>query len=143
MNSTANLIDDLNEHQTLCQQLLAIVQSEAETLHRGDNPSLFALCQLRKNLLPRLDQSLECLRRDRIEWKKRTFEERAGDSEIRRLFRRNQELCLKIMVLDRENEQRLLRRGVVPAPASLPSGQQRAHFVAELYRRQNRTGAAV
>jgi hypothetical protein len=138
MNDDGDLIDDLNVHQALCQELLAMAQGEAETLHRGDNPSLFAWCQLRKNLLPRLDQSLECLRRDRIEWKKRTLEERAAHSEIRRMLRRNQDLCLKIMVLDRENEQRLLHRGMVPARPSSPSGQPRAHFVAELYRRQGR-----
>jgi hypothetical protein len=138
MNCTGDLIEDLNVHQALCQELLAIAESEAETLQRGDNPSLFALCQLRKNLLPRLDLSLECLRRDRIRWKKRSAEERAGDSEIRQLLRRNQELCFKIIVLDRENEQRLLRRGLVSSGPSAPSEQPRAHFVAELYRRQSR-----
>jgi hypothetical protein len=138
MNGAVSLIDDLNVHQALCQELLGIAQSEAETLRRGDHPSLFALCQLRKNLLPRLDQSLEHLRRDRIEWKKLSVEERAGDPEIRRLLRCNQELCLKIMVLDRENEQKLLRRGMVPARAPSPSEQPRVHFVAELYRRQGR-----
>ena len=42
----------------------------------------------------------------------------------------------KIILLDRENEQGLLRRGLVP-PRELPSvNRQRPHFVADLYRRQ-------
>jgi len=42
---------------------------------------------------------------------------------------------MKIVLLDRENEQALLRRGLVP-PTQLPSvNRQRPHFVAELYRR--------
>jgi hypothetical protein len=43
---------------------------------------------------------------------------------------------MKFILLDRENEQGLLRRGLVP-PRQLPSvNRQRPHFVAELYRRQ-------
>ena len=43
---------------------------------------------------------------------------------------------MKIILLDRENEQGLLRRGLVPA-RELPSvNQQRPNFVADLYRRQ-------
>ena len=42
---------------------------------------------------------------------------------------------MKIVLLDRENEQALLRRGLVPT-TQLPSvNRQRPHFVAELYRR--------
>ncbi len=52
------------------------------------------------------------------------------------LLRQNQDLTMKIIVLDRENEQNLLRRGLVPA-RELPSvNRQRPHFVADLYRRQ-------
>jgi hypothetical protein len=43
---------------------------------------------------------------------------------------------MKIILLDRENEQSLLRRGMVPA-RELPSvNRQRPHFVADMYRRQ-------
>jgi hypothetical protein len=43
---------------------------------------------------------------------------------------------MKFILLDRENEQGLLRRGMVPA-RELPSvNRQRPHFVAELYLRQ-------
>lgn len=134
--STGTLIDDLRAHQALCQELLAIAQDEAETLRRGDHPSLCALSQQRKNLLPRLDESLQRLRQGRVELKKRSPEERAADSEVRQAIRQTQELCLKFMVLDRENEQRLLRRGIVSIRPPARTEPPRAHYVADLYRRQ-------
>ncbi len=43
---------------------------------------------------------------------------------------------MKIIVLDRENEQVLLRKGMVPARHLPSADRQRPHFVADLYRRQ-------
>jgi hypothetical protein len=71
-----------------------------------------------------------------VRWQKFSLDERARHPEIGMLLRQNQDLTMKIILLDRENEQSLLRRGLVP-PRELPSvNRQRPHFVAELYRRQ-------
>jgi hypothetical protein len=87
-------------------------------------------------LLPRLNQSLDTLRRHRVDWQKFSPDERARYPEIGTLLRQNQDLTMKIILLDRENEQSLLRRGLVPA-RELPSvNRQRPHFVANLYRKQ-------
>ena len=44
---------------------------------------------------------------------------------------------MKILIIDKENEQLLLRRGLVP-PAQLPSVQQQyPHFVTDLYQRNS------
>jgi hypothetical protein len=60
-------------------------------------------------------------------------------TEVPGMLRQVQDLIMKIIVLDRENEQMLLRNGLVPA-RHLPSvNQQRPHFVADLYRRQSRS----
>jgi DNA-directed RNA polymerase subunit H (RpoH/RPB5) len=136
MTPPQDIIDDLKKHLALCQELLLTVEREGQTLRRSDNPSLFEFYQLRKNLLPRLNQSLDSLRRHRVSWQKFSLDERARYPEIGMLLRQNQDLTMKIIVLDRENEQSLLRRGLVP-PRELPSvNRQRPHFVAELYRRQ-------
>jgi DNA-directed RNA polymerase subunit H (RpoH/RPB5) len=128
--------DDLKKHFALCQELLVIIEREGLALRKAENPSLFEYYQLRKTLLPRLDQSLDTLRRHRARWLKFSLEERARHPEIGMLLRHNQDLTMKIILLDRENEQALLRRGLVP-PRELPSvNRQRPHFVAELYRRQ-------
>ncbi len=42
---------------------------------------------------------------------------------------------MKIIVLDRENEQALLRRGMLPSRSLPPVQRQRPHYVADLYRK--------
>ena len=131
-----DLIAELNTHLSVCQELLAIAEGEARALRRADQPSLFEFCQLKKNLLPRLNETLDSLRKYRVKWQSLSSDERARHPEIGPLLRRNQDLAMKFILLDRENEQGLLRRGLVP-PRQLPSvNRQRPHFVAELYRRQ-------
>ena len=99
-------------------------------------PALFEFLPLKKNLLPRLNESLDALRKHRVNWQRLGMDERARFPEIGMLLRQNQDLIMKIVLLDRENEQTLLRRGLVP-PRELPSvNRQRPHFVADLYRRQ-------
>jgi hypothetical protein len=133
------IVADLRRHFALCQELLAVVEREGQSLRRPDQPSLFEFYQLKKNLLPRLNQSLDALRKHRVNWQRFTMDERARHPEIGMLLRQNQDLTMKIILLDRENEQCLLRRGLVPA-RELPSvNRQRPHFVADLYRRRGQS----
>jgi flagellar biosynthesis/type III secretory pathway chaperone len=134
MNQELN--EDLKSRLTLAEELLEVVEREGQALRRPDQPSMQEFFQLRKNLLPRLNQSLDTLRRHRVNWQKLSPEERARQAETGNLLRQNQDLTMKIILLDRENEQSLLRRGMVPA-RELPSvNRQRPHFVADMYRRQ-------
>jgi hypothetical protein len=136
MSLPSEIVDELQARLALCQEVLDVIEREGHALRRTDNPSLFEFFQLRKNLLPRLNQSLDTLRKHRVNWQKFSPDERARHSEIGSLLRQNQDLTMKIILLDRENEQSLLRRGLIPA-GDLPSvNRQRPHFVAELYRRQ-------
>ena len=136
MNAPHEIIESLQEHLGVCQELLQATEQEGQSLRRSDKPSLMEFYQRKKNLLPRFNQSLDGLRKHRVNWQKLSLEERAGWPEVGVLLRRNQDLTMKIIVLDRENEQALLRRGLVP-PRELPSvNRQRPHFVADLYRRQ-------
>ena len=70
MTPPEDIIEDLRKYSKVCHDLLAIVEREGQTLRRSDKPSLLEFCQARKNLLPRLNQSLECLRRHRAMWQK-------------------------------------------------------------------------
>jgi hypothetical protein len=136
MNAPQEIIDRLNEHLGLCQELLQATEEEGQTLRQTGKPSLFEFYQRKKDLLPRFNQSLDGLRKHRVAWQKLSLDERARWPEVGMLLRKNQDLTMKIIVLDRENEQALLRRGLVP-PRELPSvNRQRPHFVADLYRRQ-------
>jgi hypothetical protein len=42
---------------------------------------------------------------------------------------------MKFFILDRENQQAMLRRGLVPVRHLPPAAAQRPHFVAGLYQR--------
>jgi hypothetical protein len=50
-------------------------------------------------------------------------------------LRQSQDVVMKIVLLDRENEQAMLRGGLIPV-SQLPSlNRQRPHFVSDCYRR--------
>jgi len=44
-------------------------------------------------------------------------------------------LLIKLLLLDRENQQTLLNQGLLPAEQLPPSAGQQPHCVADLYRR--------
>lgn len=138
MNSLNLMVTDLRGHLALCQEILTLVETESHALHHSESGPSFESYQTKKNLLPRLNQSLNQIRQHRGTWQKLSAAERAQQPEVPGLLRQNQDLIMKIIVLDRDNEQALLRKGLVP-PRQLPSAQrQRPHFVADLYRRQGR-----
>ncbi len=133
---SATITRDLTDHLALCQEVLTLVEQESLALRSGDEAKRFEFCQARKALLPRLDESLGRIKQQRLDWQRLPTAERARQPQIAGLLRQNQDLIMRILVLDRENEQQLLRRGLVP-PKHLPAPErQRPHFVADLYRRQ-------
>jgi hypothetical protein len=134
MNTT--MLADLRAHQALCRELLALAERESQALRQGQAAALEEIHRARKPLLPRLSESLEAVRQHRLHWQRLTASERAAQPEISFLVRQAQDLVLRVLVLDRENEQGLLRRGLIPAREIPPAQQQRPHYVASLYRGQ-------
>ncbi len=135
MNESAHIAADLRAHQLLCEELLALVEREGGSLRTPGASPAFEFYQLRKSLLPRLEQSLLQLRKSRDLWQGLPPEARSQWPEVANLICGNQELIMKIILLDRENEQSLLRRGLMPAHQLPAANRQRPHFVADLYRR--------
>ena len=125
----------LRAHCALCEEILGLVMREKKAWKDHDAPPSLELYQAKKALLPKLTQSVEEIRTCRAAWQKMTPPERAQCGEIGALLQQTQNLILKIIVLDRENEQVLLRRGLGPGKPPAPR-QQQPHFVAELYRRK-------
>ncbi len=140
MNLLPEMLNDLQAHLALCHELLETLEKERQLLRQEQTPSLFEVYQTKKNLLPRLNQSLDKLRKHRVNWQRLNSTERAQYPEVGPLLRQNQDLIMKIIVFDRENEQGLLRRGLIPAREIPPANRQRPNFVAELYRRQATPG---
>jgi hypothetical protein len=135
MNTFPQMLTDLRAHQSVCRDLLVLAERESQALRQGQATVLHEVHQARKPLLPRLSDSMEKVRQHRIQWQRLTAVERAAQPEIGFLVRQAQDLILRVLLLDRENEQGLLRRGLIP-PREIPAAQQqRPHFVAGLYRR--------
>ncbi len=137
MTATAELIDGLRQHEALCEELLAVVTSENGGRHGSDSAPAAETFRVKQELLPRLDQSVDRLRAHRRHWQRLDPVERARHPQVAALLRQNQDLIMKIIVLDRENEQGLLRSGLVPARQLPSANRQRPHFVADLYRRNS------
>ena len=136
MTAHDSMLADLRQHQVLCRELLLLAERETTLLRQAQESGLKEIYETRKTVLPRLNESLIKIRRHRQDWQALTAAERAAQPEINFLVRQVQDLTMRVILLDRENEQGLLRRGLVPAREVPALGQARPHFVADLYRRQ-------
>lgn len=124
---------DLRDHLSLYRELLDLSEKEGRQLQQEQNPDLKAVHQTRENLLAKLDQSLEKLRQHRTDWQKLSPRQKSQYPEIQTLLRQSQDLIMKVLTLDRENEQNLLRRGLIP-PSQLhhirrPTPRQAPHLL--------------
>lgn len=136
MNFVPQMLADLRGLQTVCRELLSLAERESQLL-RGDATSAMGETGgSRRALVPRLNDALLKAREHRVNWQALSAAERAAQPEIGFLVRQVQDLIMRVILLDRDNEQALLRRGMIP-PREIPAAQrQRPHFVADLYRRQ-------
>lgn len=136
MNPPAPLLADLQQHYDLATEALRLVTEESVSLRNNDESRAKELRTGRQRLLTNLTGALDRLRQHRHLWLALPPAERQAREAERRLMRDLQDLLMKVMVLDRENEQLLLRRGLVPPQHLPPAERQRPHFVADLYRRR-------
>lgn len=118
----------------MCREFLTIVERENRSLHGPGPHDLAEFIQARKSLLPRLSQAYKSLKEVGFTWQQLGPTERQRHTEVSSLIRQNQDLIMKVVLLDRENEQAMLRRGLVPDAQLTSFNRQRQHFVAELYR---------
>jgi hypothetical protein len=84
-----------------------------------------------------LRQSYKRLEEVRGSWQRLSSTQRQQFSEVTLLLRQAQDIIMKIVLLDRENEQAMLRLGLAPSVKLPSANRQRPNFVAELYRRTN------
>jgi len=140
MPCPAELAHDLRVHRKLSEEILALVESESAALRRENGRGALDSTDstvARKKFLAQLSESLDRIRQHRIAWLRLEASERKSHPEIVELLRENQNLLMKILVLDRENEQALLRKGLVPSRRLASANRQRPHFVANLYQRNS------
>ncbi len=126
------LQEDLQSHLALCCKTLELVEHEHRALRVEGTLRQHEFDQVRQELLPSLTQSVEKLRAQRL-----TLQQSASrriSASCQALLRQGQDVMMKILLLDRENEQAMLRGGLIPV-SLLPSvNRQRPHFVSDCYR---------
>jgi len=126
---------ELQNYRDLCREFLALFTEENQALRRPDPWSPTPFNQERKRLLPRLESGLMKLRSFRQWWERMPASDRESCGDVEDLFRDIQNLLPRILLLDRENQREMLRRGLIPAAELPPAAGQRPNFVANLYRR--------
>lgn len=136
----AAMTADLREHLAACEELFRIVQQEIA------DSSVPGFDKQRRAILPRLDNSLAGLKEHRGKWLSLTQEQRQANRDVRELLTRNQDIVMRILILDRHIEQLRLRHSQDALRAlakTNPEAQKRVdgvsphhpHFVADIYRR--------
>lgn len=125
----------LREHLALCREMLAIIERENRALQTPATFNVAEFAAARKSLLPRLSEAYKRLKEVGVNWQRLAVAERRGDAELSLLIRQNQDVIMKVVMLDRENEQAMLRHGLLSATQLPSANRQRPHFVADLYRR--------
>jgi hypothetical protein len=135
----AGLAFDLQSFHALCEEVLALVTCESQALlNQNYQPGEFN--QKRKSLLPDLESALV-----KLSERRKNRRQTVQPEEIKTLFQTIESLLMKILLLDRENQQTLLRRGLVPAMHLPAVAAQRPHYVSDLYQKYSalRGGGSV
>ena len=130
-----DMLKDLRAFAVLGDETLALAASEHQALAGSCDYQPFEFCRLRKNLIVRLNALIVRINHWRQLWQKTSPLERAGCVDVIGVIQMLQNLLLKILQLDRENQQALLRRGLVPARHVSSCAAPPSNFVANLYRR--------
>jgi len=130
-----HLARELRSFLDLGREFLALFTEENQALRRPPAWSPRVAQDQRNRLLPRLESGLIQLRSIRQSWERMPAGQREFCGEASELFRDIQNLLPRLLLLDRENQQEMLRRGLIPAAQLPPTAAQRPNFVANLYRR--------
>ena len=131
--SPADAAQALREHLALCRELLAVVEREQRALQSPESFSPAEFAHARKSLLPRLRTAYKKLKEVGFHWQQLHPAERSRCVEVTSLIRQNQDVMMKVILLDRGNERAMLRLGLVPALQLPSANRQRPNFVAKLY----------
>ena len=133
----SDLTRDLRAFAAWGEEMLALTVREHQALAGADNYEPFEFYRSRKDLLGRLESLMIDLKHWRGLWQQISPVERARSSDVTRVIQMFQDLLVKILQLDRENQQALLRRGLVPARHVTSCAAPPSNYVANLYRRHN------
>jgi hypothetical protein len=131
------LIGDLRAFAGVCQDILSLATREHQALCGAGDYLPLEFYQERKALLPDVESLLQKFRSHRAAWQRVPPSQREQFQEMKSLFENIQNLVSRVMQLDRENQQVMLKRGVFPVKHLPSTTRQQPHFVVDLYRRNS------
>jgi len=132
-----DLLRDLRAFAAVGEEALALATREHQALTGVANYEPFESCRSRKDLLFRLEPLIINVKHWRQLWQQVSPSERGRCSDVNGAIQMLQNLLVKILQLDRENQQALLRRGLVPARHVTSCAAPPSNYIANLYRRHN------
>ena len=128
---------DLQEFASICENALSLAKNEHQILAGQSNYQHLEFYEKRKTLLADIEEMLPKFRRHRTAWEQVSQSQRDHFTDLKRQFHNIQGLLTRVMLLDRENQQTMLKRGLVPAKHLPAAATQRPHYVADLYKRNS------
>ena len=132
-----DLLRDLRALAAVGEAALALAAREHQALAGAGNYEPFEFYRFRKDLLFRLEPLMMGIKHGRKLWQQISPLERARCSDVNGAIQMLQNLLGKILQLDRENQQALLRRGLVPARHVTACAAPPSNYVISLYQRHN------
>jgi hypothetical protein len=122
-----NLHSILDEHAALCEQTWQLILEENRLLKTSGLPPDENFLDKKRRLVSRLDASLSALREQGPKG-------RAEIPECRIIMEKAQQIILKTLLLDRENEQLLLKCTMLAKPAAKAAKPSATHTIANQIR---------
>lgn len=132
-----DLLGELRSFIALGEEALIFISKEHQALVGAGNYEPFEFYRRRKDLLVRLNPMINNIKHWRKIWQQISPGERASHLEVKDAIQKIQTLIFKFLQLDRENQQALLRRGLVPANHVNACASPPSNYVSNLYRRYN------
>lgn len=126
-------MDELRGYFRICDEVHSIVRRENQCLKSSEPQSIYQFQQSRKDLLERLSDAQLRLSVHKTAWQRLPPSVRSKRPDVSGMIRQTLDLIMKTIVLDRENEQLLLRHQMVPSNRLPSVNRQNPHFVAKLY----------
>ena len=131
--TTDSIAAAIEDHLGVCNKLLVLAQKEAQALSSAESFPTTTIQAERRALLTQLESALHLLGQKQLLWQQLGIERQARKAQLNQLIQIALDTIMRVLVLDRENEQALLRRGLLPAHSLPRAEQSRPHCVARLY----------
>jgi hypothetical protein len=138
-HATHALAAALEKHLAWFQSTAEAFTADNEQLNRGERLDWPEFTARRKKVLNDLGDVVVSLREQRLVWEKLAAGRADQHPVLGPLLSANTNMIMKLVVLNREFEQLMLRHGLLPAnylPALPP---QEPHFASKVYQRQLRS----